>query len=99
MWPDWCSARIGGRAKGVAMSTKTIMGASTRPSGSFKIGLARYLSLHPGKRVTERYWLLYTPVWGTIAAVLMLGGFVERWGDLECMIFGVSLAAGAIGGP
>jgi hypothetical protein len=61
--------------------------------------LARWLSPNPGKRATERYWLWYTPVWGGITALLMLGGFVKRWGDLECLIFGVALAAGAVAGP
>ena len=59
----------------------------------------RYLSTHPGKRATERYWLLYTPVWGLITGVMMIGGFAERWGDLECMLFGIALAAGALAGP
>lgn len=45
----------------------------------------------------ERYWLLYTPVWGVIAGVVMLGGFAEGWGDPECMAFGLVLAAGACG--
>ncbi len=61
--------------------------------------LDRFLATHPGKRATERFWLLYTPVWGAISAVVMLGGFAERWGDLECMIYGVGLALGAIAGP
>jgi hypothetical protein len=43
--------------------------------------------------------LLYTPVWGGISAIVMLGGFAERWGDLECMIYGVALALGAMVGP
>jgi len=58
-----------------------------------------YLASHPGKRAVERYWLLYTPVWGAITAVVMLGGLAERWGDLECMLFGLALAAGALAGP
>src|SRR5439155_26180917 len=63
------------------------------------LGLDRFLSSHPGKRAVERYWLLYTPVWGAISAVVMIGGFVERWGDLGCMIYGIALAAGAIAVP
>jgi cycloeucalenol cycloisomerase len=61
--------------------------------------LADLLSRHPGKRATERYWLLYTLVWGGITALLMLGGFVERWGDLACLGYGVALAVGAVAGP
>jgi cycloeucalenol cycloisomerase len=61
--------------------------------------LADLLSRHPGKRATERYWLAYTPVWGGITALLMLGGFVERWGDVGCMVYGVVIAVGAVAGP
>ncbi|MCA9533693.1 MAG: hypothetical protein KC593_08445 [Myxococcales bacterium] len=57
------------------------------------------LAEHPGKRAVERYWLMYTPVWGAISAVVMMGGFAERWGDLECMIYGVGLMLGAIVPP
>jgi cycloeucalenol cycloisomerase len=52
------------------------------------------LASHPGKRALERAWLLYSPVWGTITGVIMLGGFAERWGDAPLMIFGVVLALG-----
>ena len=54
---------------------------------------------HPGKRAVERAWLLYTPVWAAVAGAVMLGGFAEAWGDVELMIFGVVLAAGAMVGP
>jgi cycloeucalenol cycloisomerase len=57
------------------------------------------LAEHPGKRAVERYWLMYTPVWGAISAVVMMGGFAERWGDLECMIYGVGLMLGAVVPP
>jgi len=57
------------------------------------------LSDHPGKRATERFWLLYTPVWGAIAGVVMLGGFADHWGDVPLMILGVGLAIGAVVGP
>lgn len=52
------------------------------------------LSPHPGKRALERAWLFYTPVWGAITGVIMLGGFAERWGDVPLMIFGVLLCSG-----
>ncbi len=52
------------------------------------------LSDHPGKRALERAWLLYTPVWGAITGVVMLGGFAEQWGDAALMIFGVVLCLG-----
>ena len=54
---------------------------------------------NPAKRRTERYWLYYTPVWGMISAVVMVGGFAERWGDWQLMVYGFVLAAGAIAGP
>jgi len=59
----------------------------------------RLLAEHPGKRAVERYWLLYTPVWGAISAVVMVGGLADTWGDLECMIYGVVLMLGAIVPP
>ncbi|GEM_PF-1688182 len=58
-----------------------------------------FLSRNPSKRITELYWLAYTPVWGGVSAVVMLGGFAERWGDWECMVYGLVLALGAVLGP
>jgi hypothetical protein len=51
---------------------------------------------HPAKSYVERWWLLYTPVWGAITGVVMLGGFAERWGDLPCLLFGLVVASGAL---
>lgn len=42
-----------------------------------------------GKRALERAWLIYTPAWGGAAAIVMLTGLAERWGDVELMAFGV----------
>lgn len=56
--------------------------------------MAELLSSHPGKRALERAWLIWTPLWGAITGVVMLGGFAERWGDVELMAFGVVLALG-----
>jgi cycloeucalenol cycloisomerase len=81
------------------MSSNASSVFATPAAESTDRGLARYLSTNPGKRAAERYWLCYTPVWGGITAVLMIGGFVERWGDLACLAYGVALAAGAIAGP
>ncbi len=50
----------------------------------------------PGKRALERAWLAYTPVWGALTGVVMLGGFAERWGDAALLAFGVALALGAL---
>ncbi|MCA9611296.1 MAG: hypothetical protein KC586_00925 [Myxococcales bacterium] len=54
------------------------------------------LSPHPAKAAVERWWLLYTPIWGAVAGAVMLSGWAESWKDVECMIFGVVLAAGAL---
>jgi hypothetical protein len=54
------------------------------------------LAAHPGKSYVERWWLLYTPVWGAITGVVMLGGLAERWGDLPCLLLGLGLAGGAL---
>jgi hypothetical protein len=62
-------------------------------------GLGRLLSAHPGTRVTERYWLWYTPVWGGVMGAVMLSGAGDRWGDVELITMAVVLAAGALIGP
>src|SRR4051812_45845923 len=64
-----------------------------------KIGWSRLLSSHPGKRVTERYWLFYTLVWGAVLAVVMLSRAGDHWGDFELITMAVILAAGALLGP
>lgn len=57
------------------------------------------LSPSAGKRAVERAWLLYTPVWGAVTGVIMLGGLAESWGDAALMTFGALLAAGCIAAP
>jgi len=57
------------------------------------------LSRHPGKRAVERFWLLYTLVWGAIAGVVMVTGAVDRWGDAALIPLALVLAAGAVLGP
>jgi cycloeucalenol cycloisomerase len=54
------------------------------------------LSPDPARRAVERYWLRFTPAWGAVAAVVMLSGAAERWGDLELMLLGVGMALGAV---
>ncbi len=56
----------------------------------------RWLAEAPAKRAVERWWLLYTPVWGLVTGAVMLTGWAESWGDVECMVFGVLVAAGAV---
>lgn len=57
------------------------------------------LAEDPAKRAVERWWLIYTPIWGAISGVVMIGGFAVSWGDIECMAFGVLLMLGAIVPP
>ena len=56
----------------------------------------RWLAESPAKRAVERWWLVYTPIWGAFAGLVMLTGWATTWGDVECMIFGVAIAAGAV---
>lgn len=60
---------------------------------------ARVSAENPGKRAAERYFLGYTLVWGPLAGLVMLGGWAERWGDAELLLFGGLLGAGAVAGP
>jgi cycloeucalenol cycloisomerase len=54
------------------------------------------LSTHPAKRRVERWWLLYTPIWGVAVGTVMLTGLAERWGDRELLPFSIVLALGAM---
>ncbi len=55
-----------------------------------------WLAPNPAKAAVERWWWLYTPVWGAASAAVMVSGWAESWGDVACMIFGVVLALGAL---
>ncbi len=46
---------------------------------------------NPGKRAAERLYLAYTPVWGAVCGVVMLGGLAERWGDGPLLALGLGL--------
>jgi cycloeucalenol cycloisomerase len=46
---------------------------------------------NPGKRAAERLYLWYTPVWGVLCGVVMLGGFAARWGDGPLLALGFGL--------
>lgn len=59
----------------------------------------RFASESPARRAVERYWLLYTPAWGLVAAIVMVGGFAERWGDGPLMALGIAFALGAVVPP
>ncbi len=54
---------------------------------------------HPGKRAVEKLWLANTLVWGSICAVVMIGGFAEEWGDVKLMLLGASIALPALALP
>lgn len=57
------------------------------------------LSPNPAKRAVERFWLYYTPFWGGVSGVVMIGGFAEKWADLGLMLYGIVLGLGAALGP
>lgn len=61
--------------------------------------VGRWLSPHPGKRATERFWLLYTPVWGGACGLVMLTGLANTWGDVPLLLFSLLMASGALLGP
>jgi cycloeucalenol cycloisomerase len=49
------------------------------------------LSTNPGKRAAEKVYLAYTPVWGAVCGVVMMGGLAERWGDGPLLALGFGL--------
>jgi cycloeucalenol cycloisomerase len=64
---------------------------------------ARIFSENPGKRAAERWYLIYTPIWGAAAALVMttgLGVYWSRqpWGDLAFFLFGLLVWMGVLGG-
>lgn len=46
---------------------------------------------HPGKRAAERLYLLYTPVWGLAAGLVMVTGLGSRWGGGPLLALGFGL--------
>jgi len=66
-------------------------------------GRVRWLSRNPGKRAAERWYLIYTPLWGALAGAVMIAGLGVRWrdharGDLAFFLFGLTLWAGVLAG-
>jgi cycloeucalenol cycloisomerase len=47
----------------------------------------------PDKRYTERFTLLYSPVWMAVVGVVMLTGVFRGWGERGLMLLGVGMAA------
>ncbi|MFT3926605.1 MAG: hypothetical protein QM778_28935 [Myxococcales bacterium] len=56
----------------------------------------RIWSSHAGKRTLEKLWLAYTPVWGAVCGVVMVGGFAETWGDFGLLSLGMGIALPAV---
>lgn len=48
-------------------------------------------SERPGKRAAQRLYLAYTPFWGAVCGVVMLGGRAQRWGDGPLLALGFGL--------
>lgn len=62
---------------------------------------SRILSDDPGKRAAERWYLLYTPVWGGVSGVVMVSGLGvhwsrQPWGDLAFFVFGLCVWMGVL---
>jgi cycloeucalenol cycloisomerase len=45
----------------------------------------------PGRRAAEKLYVAYTPVWGAVCGVVMLGGLAGRWGDGPLLALGFGL--------
>ena len=64
---------------------------------------AAFLSANPGKRAAERWYLIYTPIWGAVAGLVMTTGLAKAWsrspwGDLAFLVQGVGLWLGGLAG-
>jgi len=60
------------------------------------VSRAVYLSTNPGKRAAERWYLLYTPIWGAVSGLVMATGLGtswsrEPWGDVAFLAQGLGL--------
>jgi cycloeucalenol cycloisomerase len=64
-----------------------------------KMKNVRFLSPNPGKAAAERFYLLYTLLWGSITAGVMLSGAAESWGDAPLLVYGVGLWLPVPAGP
>lgn len=45
----------------------------------------------PGKRAAQQLYLAYTPIWGAVCGVVMLGGLAARWSDGPLLALGFGL--------
>lgn len=58
--------------------------------------LTRHLAADPSTAAAERWYLIFTPIWGLAAGLVMTTGAAESWrgepwADLAYMVFGTSL--------
>jgi hypothetical protein len=63
----------------------------------------RFFSENPGKRAAERWYLIYTPIWGALAGLVMVAGIGvhwsrQPWGDLAFFSFGLGAWMGELAG-
>jgi cycloeucalenol cycloisomerase len=77
---------------------RVMRGARSTTTGA-AAGRLRLWSDNPGKRAAERYYLLYTPIWGAVSGLVMVTGVAERMTDLQFMLYGVGLWLGVLVPP
>jgi cycloeucalenol cycloisomerase len=64
--------------------------------------LSRHLlSRNPGKRAAERWYLIYTPIWGGLSALVMTTGIgvswsQQPWGDVAFFLYGLLVWMGVL---
>jgi cycloeucalenol cycloisomerase len=61
----------------------------------------RLFSENPGKRAAERWYLVYTPIWGTLSALVMttgvgVGWSQQPWGDVAFFLHGLVVWIGLL---
>ncbi len=61
--------------------------------------MSAWTSPNPARAAVERWWLWFTPVWSGLVGALMISGVVDHWGDVPCLILGLTLGAGALVPP
>lgn len=65
-------------------------------AGAGAPGVAQHVwrsgGVRPAKRWLERFFLLYTPLWTAVCALVMWSGAFKRWGDVGHLLLGIGLA-------
>jgi len=51
----------------------------------------RWLSPHPDRAEAERFFLLYSPVWIVVVALVQVSGVMQGWGDVAYLILGLAV--------